>query len=99
VEWLEEVDMLRIKIELVPFGIESGVRSLGEMKIVNDGTGGNATGNYNVTLFNKAGKKWKTGRVEGFKRREYTAWRLLHLALNALFGKEEDDEEHRPTPS
>lgn len=38
--------MIRVKIELVPFGDESKVTTIGELKIVNDGTGTKDIGNY-----------------------------------------------------
>lgn len=38
--------MLRIKIELVPYGDESKVKQIGQIKIVNDGTGNIDNGNY-----------------------------------------------------
>jgi hypothetical protein len=40
--------MLEIKVDLVPFGIESGRRTLKKFIIANDGTGDSFIGNYKV---------------------------------------------------
>lgn len=38
--------MLRIQVQLIPDGDETATRLLGEVEIVNDGTGTEFTGNY-----------------------------------------------------
>lgn len=43
-------------------------------------------GSYNVVLNDKAGRLWKTGRVENFPRKQLLAWDLLTRALNNILG-------------
>lgn len=40
--------MLRVTIEIVPFGIEENKRTLSTINIINDGTGNNKYGNYRI---------------------------------------------------
>ena len=47
--------MIRVTIELIPFGNEARKRVLGTMVLVNDGTGSAQTGNYNCFLVRKDG--------------------------------------------
>ena len=81
--------MIRVVIELVPYGDESQKRHLGTATIANDGTGTVQVGNYNVTLskWGRPTQTWKRGRVEGFPRQTRGAWDLLYLALEAIVGK------------
>lgn len=77
--------MLEIRIDLVPYGRESGRRELGRLRIVNDGTGDYLIGNYtvNAEVHHIPDRVW-LGRVEGFERRDRDVLDLLRLALNAL---------------
>ena len=70
--------MLVIKIELWPFGNEAASRSLGEMRLWNDGTGTAESGNYVAQLDGKEVKIKNHLRSAG-------AWVLLGKALNKLF--------------
>ena len=74
--------MIRITVELVPFGIEERKRIIGTAKIYNDGTGSKTVGNYQ-TEFNLK-KKWRTGTVKGFKRQQDNVWKLIREALNNI---------------
>ena len=72
--------MLRVTVELLPYGYEKGKRELARMHIGNDGTGDWHTGNYNVVLFG-AGEHDKDEpiietRVEGHDRTQ-NVWALL----------------------
>ena len=42
--------MLRLTLEIVPFGDESRKRTIGRLEIANDATGDVETGNYNAIL-------------------------------------------------
>ncbi len=82
--------MIKVTMELWPFGEEKYKTHLGTAIIGNDATGTVTSGNYNITL-SKAGKGmedavWKRGRVEGFKRKKKLAWDLLYLALRDIVG-------------
>ena len=81
--------MLRITIELVPWGIEDKKRTIGIAEIYNDGTGTSTTGNYGVRVFKRGsnGVIWKTGKVWGFPRKKLLAWDLLYRALHNIIGE------------
>ena len=72
--------MVRVTVELVPFGVERNKRTLGVMEIINDGSGDTYNGNYNVHKVGRQGPMTIT-RIEGFKRRSRNVWQLLARAL------------------
>ena len=78
--------MLRITIELVPLGIESRARVIATGTIANTGTGTPTSGDYRIELRDAAGRKWKSGHIEGFPRKRLLAWDLLYRALRKLVG-------------
>jgi hypothetical protein len=80
--------MLRVTIELLPFGSENQKRTLGAIEIVNDGTGDVNTGHYDVTIFKwgEGRRVWRRGRVEAFPRRRLGPHDLLYRALAATVG-------------
>lgn len=84
--------MLRITIELVPWGIESRAMIIATGTIVNTGSGTPNSGDYHIELRDAAGRKWKTGHIEGFPRKRLLAWDLLYRALTKLVGN------RNPTP-
>lgn len=63
--------MLRITIEMVPYGVEEAAHKIGLIEIGNDGTGNKQTGNYRCVLkktppWSGALKaKWKDGVFQG----------------------------------
>ena len=71
--------MLRIKVELVPFGNESLTRSIGQVLIANDGTGDLAVGNYKYSITDASGKI--RGKLKGHDR-EKSVFSLLKDILN-----------------
>ena len=87
--------MIRVTVELVPYGIEEDARVIATMKIANDGIRSRLTngkvGDYNVyvTTVNKRGGKcrdWKTGEVKNFPRKSKNVWYLIKRALDAILG-------------
>ena len=91
--------MIRVTVELLPFGNESKAKLLGVALITNDCTGTKASGNY-VTLLSKKGKTiskrlnsniWKKGTVTGFPRLRNGHWSLLYTALRGIFDPAKDD--------
>lgn len=78
--------MLRITIELVPLGMESRAKVIATGTIANTGTGTLARGDYRIELRDAAGRKWKSGHIEGFPRTRLLAWDLLYRALRKLVG-------------
>ena len=87
--------MIRVTIELLPWGNEERKRTIGVVEIANDGTGDHETGNYNATLSKeppiaKTRGVWKRGRVEGFPRLKYGPYDLLYRVLKVCVGKRND---------
>jgi len=82
--------MLKITVEIIPFGIKDMKKRLGEIYITNDGTGNEEIGNYNYTIKTerrqdeKIGDELK-GRVENFQRRKCNFWKLLYLILKGVY--------------
>lgn len=74
--------MIRVTVEMVPFGIEAHKRIIGTAIISNDGTGDHLSGNYKVSVGYGAKEKWKKGTVKDFPRKRLNAWHLLSRALN-----------------
>lgn len=76
--------MLRVKLELVPFGIESRCQQIGELRIVNDGSHPDRPeyGNYSVAI-DVDGVPYATGCVMDHLR-SASAWRLVRKALKAV---------------
>jgi len=79
--------MLRVTIELVPYGIEDRKRTLATAIIANDGSGSQERGNY-TCIFSQSGRptqKWRHAVVQGFRRLRKGSWHLLLEALkNAI---------------
>jgi hypothetical protein len=71
--------VIRVTVELLPGGSATRKSELGSINIVNDGTGDEIVGNYDVTL-TKAGRVVQHIRVESHWRDE--GWgELLRLAI------------------
>ena len=67
--------MIRVTVEIVPFGVESRARKVGEMVIANDGTGDNKTGNYDACLQAEY-TEGRPGRLTEFSR-SASVWTLV----------------------
>ena len=87
--------MLKITVELWPFGSEANRKKLGEMYIWNDGTGTPDRGNYKFWYGGKnsniselravqLGDKPPKGTLEGFPRKSYSAFELIKRCLNEV---------------
>lgn len=64
--------MIRVTVEVVPFGVEQNAHTVGTVYIANDGTGDRDLGNYSVWLDvdprgNRASNVHDT-RMAGFRR-------------------------------
>lgn len=79
--------MLRVTIDYIPFGEESRRETIEQCTIVNDGTGDEQFGNYDVTFSGESGKS--TVKVRRHKR-SAGPWVLLlsALSLYAMGAKE-----------
>jgi hypothetical protein len=72
--------MLRVRVEVVPFGIESDSREVGQMVIANDGTGDNSSANYGFVYANTHGEH-SEGTVKDFARAN-GFWKLISECLS-----------------
>lgn len=80
--------MLRIRIELIPFGTLP-VKNSWEAHIWNDTTGSRQIGNYLFKIFRKNSTQtiWKGGEIKDFKREQWSVWYLLYLCLDKIYGE------------
>ena len=74
--------MLRVTIELVPFGVGTP-RVLGHAVIANDGTGTHDVGNYDAEFYDTDGL-CGVARLDGFDRLHRDAWALLTELLERI---------------
>lgn len=61
--------MIEVKINIVPFGIREREKQIGYIKLWNDGTGSNKTGNYGYRITNDRGIDIEGG-LKGFSRED-----------------------------
>ena len=98
--------MIVVRVELWPGGYRNRMKHLGTMTIVNDGTGSKTIGNYDVSLSGRnhddpialhlhgKGRVYR-GRVVGHPRLRMSMWRLIHKAVNSVFGEERGTQNRR----
>jgi len=79
--------MIRITVEIVPYGIEDSKKVIGIAKIWNDLTGAKTTGNYKYKVSGKKNKLLRNGdgRITGFKRKKENVWKLIYLVLKDIY--------------
>ncbi len=75
--------MIKITIELLPFGSEKHKKHLGTAIITNIGSGTKYSGNYKYNLSKKGNPKntWREGKISGFPRKKLGAYDLLFRVL------------------
>ncbi len=73
--------MLVVKVELWPHGQESQARTLGTIRIANDGTGTPRRGNYDYAMRGGRHRMMKTGRITDYARQAYNPWELVRRIL------------------
>lgn len=73
--------MIRVTVELVPFGDEDKKKVIGEMLIANDGTGTQKTGNY-VGVYS-SDRVQSISKFLGNFPREYGVWKLVQNILSS----------------
>lgn len=78
--------MIRVTVEIVPFGMEAEKRVIGMAEIVNDGTGGREVGNYQAVVKNAMSENIHLVYVEGFPRLESDVWDLIYRVLKKVYG-------------
>ena len=82
--------MLRIKIELVPFGIEEGSKQIGEMIIGNINTNDKNEASY-IYAYKDDHSAEEYGQIHGFQR-NLGVWELIAQCLKS---DEETSEEYK----
>jgi hypothetical protein len=89
--------MIRITVELWPFGREREKRTLATADIWNDGTGTPTLGHYGYDLRGANGRTMRRGRIGAFKRKRFHVWTLVAgiLAETLLTPKAFDSFHHR----
>lgn len=73
--------MLRVTVELLPFGEEQGRRTLTVFDIANDGTGTSERGNYKARKSPEA--EWTEKLVTNYPRKSYHVRELVYRVLKA----------------
>lgn len=79
--------MIRVTVELVPFGNEEEARAIAECIIVNDGTHPELSyyGNYVATVRDLRNRSHEQQvYVENFPRLDLGVWYLLHRVLDLV---------------
>lgn len=74
--------MLKVTVELLPFGGEEGKKTLLTFDIANDGTGTYERGNYKVRRSHN--EEWIEGIVKDYPRTSYNVRVLLYRVLQGL---------------
>lgn len=72
--------MIRVRVELVPFGNEDETKEIGQLVLANDGYGNVFTGNYVFAYADNSGREYE-GSVKDFPRQQ-GIWELLSECLS-----------------
>ena len=82
-------NVIRVRVDLVPFGNEDEAKEIGQLVLANDGDGNVFTGNYAFVCADDHGNE-REGSVKDFPRKE-GIWKLIAECLNSSL--EPHDEE------
>lgn len=74
--------MLRITIELVPWGMEKHKKVLKIAEIYNLGTGTKTFGNYGYRFLREDGNIHRQGKIYSHPRLKESVWKLVQKVLN-----------------
>lgn len=85
----DESAMIRVTVEILPFGIEYLAKELHVIEIANDRSGDKDTGNYHVREWGDRGII--NGRIEGHNRAD-GALVLARKAIEAVSERDDSDE-------
>lgn len=77
--------MIKITVELWPFGSETGKKTLAEARIWNDGCGSPFLGSYGYELLDKGGNVKRAGFLGEFKRQKFSVWWLVAAVMREAF--------------
>ena len=79
--------MLRVTVELHPFGMDAHKKTLRTLHIVNTGKGTKTNGNYSAVFIGEKGKVYKRIEILNFKRKQKGPWQLVYQALRTFEGR------------
>ena len=79
--------MLRVTVELIPHGNELLKEILGEITIINSGTGTEEKGNYYIRAFDVESGLGKEGYINSYERKRLF-WNLLEEVLRVINNKD-----------
>jgi hypothetical protein len=74
------MEMIRITVELVSANGPHRDRRLGQMYILNDGTGKLTLRNYDVVTYGKGGGTGRRGKIVGHPSAKVSIWNLIRKA-------------------
>ena len=74
--------MIKVSIEMLPYGSWGERYTIGEIFITNDGSGTEKIGNYHVEIFEKD-KKSRSFQIKNFKRSK-KIWYLLKSIMKEV---------------
>jgi hypothetical protein len=85
--------MIRVTVEMIPFGDESKKLVISVGNIWNTGEGSVGVGHYkfNISKRNQPKIVWKFGDINDFPRQRLNAWDLLYRALKEAVGDRNGD--------
>jgi hypothetical protein len=75
--------MIRVTVELIPFGNELLKKTLGEISIINNGRGNEERGYYDIRVVDFENQRKETGFIYHFYRKK-GFWSLLKEVLKAI---------------
>ena len=82
------MEVVKVTVELLPFGRESDKKLLGTIIIGNDSTGTMKIGNYNY-LVTDGSEQIAQGKILGFDRRHTSVMELIRLTLEDWHNNEQ----------
>lgn len=82
-------NMIRVRVDLIPFGNEDEAKEIGQLVLANDGHGNVFTGDYVFVYADNHGAEHE-GSVKHFPRKQ-GIWELISACLNSSL--EPHDEE------
>jgi len=80
--------MIRVTVEILPFGDEARRRTIASMDIWNDGSGTIENGNYEGIIYTDDSSVFRRARVVNYSRLTHPVWSLVGTFLR-LFGHAE----------
>ena len=81
--------MIRVRVDLVPFGNEDEAKEIGQLVLANDGYGNIFTGNYVFVYADDRGNEYE-GSVKDFPRNQ-GIWKLIAECLNSSLEPHDED--------